>query len=77
MDSSLSNLRDPDTREPVLGQILYGVEQAARILGISPKLLRCYIDRGEIKTRRFGTRVLVHRRELERFANRDHDGVAG
>ncbi len=66
-----------ELREPVRDQLLYGVDQAAQILGISSKLVRVYIDRGELRTRKCGTRVLVHRRELERFSLRDHEGVGG
>jgi excisionase family DNA binding protein len=62
-------------REPVPGQLLFGVEQAARVLGCSPKLVRIFIARGELRTRRLGVRVLIHRQELERFARRDHGGV--
>lgn len=63
-------------RAIVPGQLLFGVEQAARILGISAKLVRVYIDRGELKTRRCGTRVLLHRDTLEKFSRRDHAGIA-
>jgi excisionase family DNA binding protein len=68
-------ISDKQTHEPVTGQLLFGVEQAAKILGCSPKLVRIFIDRGELRTRRLGVRVLVHRKELERFAARDHAGV--
>lgn len=54
------------------GQLLYSVPQAARVLGISPRLCWTFINRGELRTRRCGTRVLVHRRELEKFALHDH-----
>lgn len=58
--------------EPVADQLLYAVPQAARVLGVSARLLWAFIQRGEIRTRRVGARVLVHRREIERFAARDH-----
>ncbi len=61
--------------EPVPGQLLYGVIQAARVLGISERACWTYIRRGELKSRRLGARRLVPRRELERFAQQDHDGV--
>lgn len=69
--------REPRDHAPVAGQITYGIEQAAKVLGISPKLVRVYIDRGELKVRRYGSRVTVHRKDLEKFANHDHAGVAG
>jgi excisionase family DNA binding protein len=60
-------------RGPVADQILYPVPQGSSVLGISERLLWTFIQRGEIKTRRIGTRVLIHRKELEKFALRDHD----
>ena len=73
--SEPTNSRDAE-HQPVAGQILYGVEQAARVLGISAKFLRVCIGRGELRTRRCGTRLLLHRRELEKFAEHDHSGIA-
>lgn len=58
--------------EPVPGQILYSVPEAARVLSISPRLVWTFVQRGELKTRSVGARVLIHRRELERFATKDH-----
>jgi excisionase family DNA binding protein len=58
--------------EPVLGQLLYPIPQGARVLGISARLLWTFVQRGEIRTRRVGARVLIHRRELEKFALHDH-----
>jgi len=58
--------------DPVTGQLLFSVPQGARVLGVSPRLLWLFVERGEIKTRRVGTRVLIHRREIEKFALRDH-----
>lgn len=54
-------------------QLLYSVEQAAQVLGISPRLVWAFVQRAEIRTRRIGTRVLIHRRELEKFALHDHE----
>ena len=59
---------------PVEGQLLYGVEQAARILGIGSRMLWLYIASGEISIRKIGARTLIHRVELEKFARRDHAG---
>ena len=66
------NTNGSKRRDPVADQILYGVAQGALILGISTRLCWAFIQRGELRTRRIGTRVLVHRRELEKFALRDH-----
>ena len=60
-------------KEPVRDQLLYPVPLAARVLGLSDRLIWGFIDHGEIKTRRVGTRVLIHRRELEKFAAHDHE----
>jgi excisionase family DNA binding protein len=59
-------------KAPVADQILYSVEQSARVLGVSARLLWAFVQRGELRTRRVGVRVLIHRRELEKFALRDH-----
>ena len=59
----------------VLGQILFSVEHSAQMLGLSQKFIRVLINRGELRARRCGTRVLIHRDELERFGKRDHAGV--
>jgi len=64
--------KEPVPKEPVIGQLLYSVEQAARVLGLSPRLLWTFIQRGELRMRRVGTRVLVPRRELEKFSLHDH-----
>jgi hypothetical protein len=58
--------------EPVEGQLLYGIPQGARVLGISTRLLWTYVSRGEVAVRRVNNRTLVHRKELEKFATRDH-----
>jgi excisionase family DNA binding protein len=60
----------------VIGQLLYSIPQASRVIGISERLCWIFVQRGEIRTRRVGSRVLIHRRELERFALRDHKGTA-
>jgi excisionase family DNA binding protein len=64
--------KEPVPKEPVSGQLLYSVEQSARVLGLSPRLLWTFVASNELKTRRVGTRVLIHRRELEKFALHDH-----
>jgi hypothetical protein len=58
--------------DPVPGQVLYSIPQGSRVLGISARLLWAFVQRGEVKTRRVGSRVLIHRRDLEKFALRDH-----
>jgi len=57
---------------PVPGQILFSVEQAAQVLGISARLIWDFIKCGVVPVRRVGVRVLIHRRDLEKFALKDH-----
>ncbi len=63
--------------DPTTGQLLYGVPAAAKVLGISPRLCWVFVQRGELRTRRIGARVLIHRRDLEKFALRDHSTTNG
>lgn len=59
-------------RDPVLGQILYSVPQAAKQLSISPRLCWSFVLSGELPSRLIAKRRLIHRRALEIFASRDH-----
>jgi excisionase family DNA binding protein len=55
------------------GQILLvSRKDSARALGISLRTLDTLVSRREIRARRIGRRVLFERREIERFAGRDH-----
>jgi len=47
-------------------------KEAASTLSISLRMLDEMIDRRELRPRRVGRRVLIQRRELERFASCDH-----
>ena len=62
----------PKERPCEPGQLLYSVPQAARVLGLSPRLVWAFVAGNRLRTRRIGTRVLIHRRELEKFALHDH-----
>lgn len=46
---------------------LFGVEDAAKKLAISPWTLRAYIQRGTVRTVRIGRRVLLSADELRRI----------
>ena len=46
-------------------------KEAARILGLSLSTVDRAIKRGDIKTKKYGTRVLVPASEIERFATPD------
>ncbi len=52
--------------------ILVDKKGAASLLSISIRALDYLVARGELKPRRIGRRILFERRELERFARRDH-----
>jgi excisionase family DNA binding protein len=56
-------------------KFLYSVKDTAGSLGISQRAIWEYIRRGELPIRKIGRRVLIHRREIEKFANKDHKGV--
>jgi excisionase family DNA binding protein len=46
-------------------------KEAARALGVSLSTVDRAIKRGDIKTKKYGTRVLVPTSEIERFARPD------
>jgi excisionase family DNA binding protein len=47
--------------------LAYSILDSAKQLSVSPQSVRKLIERGELRTRRVGVRVLVPRAELERF----------
>jgi excisionase family DNA binding protein len=49
-------------------RLLYGIEEAADVIGLSPHTIRAYERQGLIKGTRIGTRVLIPVSELERLA---------
>jgi excisionase family DNA binding protein len=55
--------------------ILLTRKTAAALLSLSERSLDYLIQRGDLKARRVGRKVLVPRSELERFANRDHKSL--
>lgn len=58
-------------------QALKSIEEAARLLGISPWTVRGYIRDGKLKPVRLGRRVLLAEGELERLvaAGQEQVGV--
>jgi|KBSMisStaDraftv2_1062788.scaffolds.fasta_scaffold18835_5 excisionase family DNA binding protein len=56
-------------------KLLFSQKDAARILGVSLRTLQNLIASKQLPVRRIGRRVLVHRKDLESFARRDHIGV--
>ena len=65
MDAMLENLVNSDP-------ILVNKKEAAALLSISCRLLDDLIAKKQLVVRRFGRRVLISRRELDKFARRDH-----
>lgn len=58
-------------------KLLYSRKEAAFALGISIRALDYLLSRESIKARRMGSRVLIHRDDLVKWAARDHlDSVA-
>ncbi len=47
--------------------LAYSVEDAAKQLSVSSQSVRRLIDRGELKARRVGSRVIIAKNELERW----------
>ena len=58
-------------------RLLFNQKQSAHALGISLRTLQNLISSRQIMTRRIGRRVLIHRKDLEVFARRDHPCVGG
>ncbi len=50
-----------------MAPLAVGIEQAARLLGLSPHTIRAYERKSLIKGIRFGTRVLIPTAELNRI----------
>ena len=63
-------LAQPNPSEPY--KLLFSIKEAAQILGLSPRTIHNLTAQKQLAVRRIGRRVLVHRRELEAFAKRDH-----
>jgi excisionase family DNA binding protein len=55
--------------------LLFSQKDSARSLGISLRSLQNLIAAKQIPVRRIGRRVLIHRKDLEAFARRDHMSV--
>jgi len=53
-------------------RLLFSQKEAASILGVSLRTLQNLVFAKELPIRRIGRRVLVHRKDLETFARRDH-----
>jgi excisionase family DNA binding protein len=60
---------------PAPFKLLFSEKDSALALGISKRSVQKLIAAGLLKPRRIGRRVLIHRRDLEEFARRDHPGV--
>jgi excisionase family DNA binding protein len=54
-------------RADVVTPLAYSIQNSAKLLDVSPQSVRKLIERGELRPRRVGVRVLIPRTELERF----------
>ena len=59
---------------PTVEKLLYDRKSAAYVLSISLRSLDYLIANKQIKVRRIGGKVLIHKNELKRFAAADHCG---
>jgi excisionase family DNA binding protein len=55
-------------------RLLYPRKEAAYLLGISVRSLDYLIANKKLKLQKIGKRVLIRRKELERFASANHYG---
>jgi len=53
-------------------KLLFSQREGARILGLSLRTVQNLIAKKHIPVRRIGRRVLLHYKDLEAFARRDH-----
>jgi hypothetical protein len=53
-------------------KLLVGREQAAQMLSISCRSIDYLIDKGQLSTRRIGSRVLIPINDLVKFSQIDH-----
>ena len=54
--------------EPHVEPLLIPAKQAGKLLGISPRHLYTLAQRGELKPKKIGRKVMFRRADLERFA---------
>jgi excisionase family DNA binding protein len=53
-------------------KLLFSREEAAEMLSLSVSTLCVVINRGMIRVRRLGRRVMIEKREIEKFSRTDH-----
>jgi excisionase family DNA binding protein len=58
-------------------RLLFSQREGARVLGVSLRTIQNFIASKQLPVRRLGRRVLIHRKDLEAFARRDHCGTLG
>lgn len=54
------------TTDPTVPLLFYSTTQAAQALGVSTDLVRSMISKGELKARKFGTRIKIPVSEIEK-----------
>jgi excisionase family DNA binding protein len=53
-------------------KLLFSRSEAAEMLSLSLSTLCVVINRGMIRVRRIGRRVMIEKREIEKFSRADH-----
>jgi excisionase family DNA binding protein len=66
--STLQAAADTQSQE----KLLLSRRESAHILSLSLRSISYLVEKGELKSRRVGSRVLIPRSELVRFARMDH-----
>ena len=62
------------TTTPTITKLLYDRRSAAFSLSVSTRSLDYLFASKQLKPTKLGSKVMVHHKELERFANMDHHG---
>jgi excisionase family DNA binding protein len=70
-------MKDLAVNTSLANKLLFSQKEAALILGVSLRTIQNLIFAKQLPIRRIGRRVLVHRKDLEVFARRDHPFKAG
>ena len=58
-------------------KLLFTQKESAAALAVSVRTVQHLIESGALPVKRIGRRVLVHRRDLEKFALGDHPRMGG
>lgn len=71
--STLSPHASEERINPIV-KLYYTKQEAAQMLSLSVRMIDYMIQRGVLRVRRVGRRVLISRKALLQFAQGDHSG---